>query len=110
MFSNVQSIGGKIGELCCVASDLDPDILLLTETWCNNDTADAMLSIPGYDMAMRQDRIDTHHGIGGGLLVFIKPNLKIVPVDCDSVFNQYRYCTFKSKFVVLVFVNIQIIP
>lgn len=51
--------------------DLQPDVLLLTESWCNNQISDANLFIPGYELCsdLRKDRADTAHGVGGGLLV-----------------------------------------
>ena len=47
---NAQSIASKINELVAVAQDLAPDIILLTESWCNSTTRDAALSIDGYDL------------------------------------------------------------
>ncbi len=35
LYLNAQSICGKINELQCAAADLNPDILLACETWCN---------------------------------------------------------------------------
>ncbi len=94
LYANVQSVAGKVGELCCVAHELDPDIILLTETWCNDNTPDTLLSVPGYEIVqdLRRDRSDTHHGMGGGLLVFTKPDIKILPLDIGNNFNQY--CSF----------------
>ena len=73
LYTNAQSVQNKVNELCGVASDLEPDIILLTETWCNTNISNSQLKVPGYDMIteLRQDRVDTQQGIGGGLLVYI---------------------------------------
>ena len=76
---------------------MDPDIILLTETWCNESVPDAALSMNKYvlESDMRRDRTDTTNGIGGGLLVYAKPGLKILPHNKfnDNEFNQF--CCFK---------------
>ena len=38
---------------------------------------------------LRNDRTDTADGRGGGLLVYVKKGLQILPVDNNSNFNQY---------------------
>ena len=53
------------------------DIVLITESWCNEQISDSMISIPGYNIAMRLDRNDTYNGIGGGLLVYAKDDLTL---------------------------------
>ena len=44
---------------------------------------------------MRIDRSDTHLGKGGGLLVYAKPSVTIVPLTTTSDFNQH--CRFKIQ-------------
>ena len=92
---NAQSICGKVGELCVVSNDLSPDIILITESWCNAEITNAFLDVPGYELKtdLRRDRSDTRLGVGGGLLVYGKPGVKILPDnDCSHEFNQY--CRF----------------
>jgi hypothetical protein len=36
LYENAQSIVGKIGELTAVVQNIEPDLILLTETWCNS--------------------------------------------------------------------------
>ena len=66
-----------------------------------------MLNLNDYYLEpnLRCDRSDTQFGIGGGLLVYVRNGLTILPGDNNSVFNQY--CTFKllnsNKSVDLVF-------
>ena len=95
LYCNARSIVNKINDLEIIAAEKNPDIILITESWCNQDTSNALLSIPGYhlDQNLRCDRTDTHYGIGGGLLVYCKIGLSILPCDSESDFNQY--CSFK---------------
>ena len=73
--------------------DQCPDIILLTETWCNANTLDAALAIPGYQLEtdLRTDRRDTTNGMGGGLLVYSRLGLKILSCDKfkENRFNQF---------------------
>ena len=47
--------------------------------------------LTNYDLIseLRNDRTDTADGRGGGLLVYVKKGLQILPVDKNSDFNQY---------------------
>ena len=50
-----------------------------------------MLSINDYQIIndLRCDRSDTDLGRGGGLIVYVKNSVKVTPIKCDIVFNQY---------------------
>jgi hypothetical protein len=39
--ANAQSLVGKVNEMSCAASGLDPDITIVTETWFNKDISDS---------------------------------------------------------------------
>ena len=95
MFTNCRSLQNKVLELEAVSIDLKPDIILLCETWCNNSTNTANLSINGYELLtdLRKDRNDTANGIGGGLIVYARNGLAVLPCDIVNDFNQY--CKFK---------------
>ena len=90
LYTNAQSIVGKIDELSCTASELNPDLILLTETWCNDSISEAFLHIPGYELEVRLGREDTAGGRGGGLLVYSKPGLKVLTLDKVVDFHQYQ--------------------
>ena len=93
MYTNAQSILGKLNELSAYAAGTKPDIILLTETWCNGTINDADLNIAGYQLEpeLRKDRDDTLNGLGGGLLVYSKNGLKILPfnIQNDNCFHQH---------------------
>ena len=73
----------------------NPDIIIITETWCNSNIADSILTINGYfiEPNLRIDRLDTANGIGGGILVYLRTGLKVLCLDNNSDFNQF--CQFK---------------
>jgi hypothetical protein len=68
LYANAQSIVSKINDLTATAAVVEPDLILLTETWCHKDINNAFLSLPGYELMdeLRRDRDDTREGRGGG--------------------------------------------
>jgi hypothetical protein len=51
LYLNAQSIASKLDELTCTANDLQPDLIFITESWCNENVTNAFLAIPGYELA-----------------------------------------------------------
>jgi hypothetical protein len=94
-YTNIQSLPGKVSELEVILKDEKPDIVLLSETWCNTNVTNAFLNIAGYNFQteLRNDRCDTANGVGGGLAVYTTNGLTILSCDKASDFNQY--CKFK---------------
>ena len=90
LYCNVRSLYKKLDDLIAATDFYSPDIIFMCETWLNSNTSNAMLSIKGYQIIseLRQDRVDTKHGAGGGLIVYAKSNLKISPIDINSDFIQ----------------------
>ena len=77
-----------------MARDTDTDLILITESWCNDEISNAFLSIDGYELQtdLRMDRGDTYRGRGGGLLVYSRQGEKIVAAEKEVRFHQY--CKF----------------
>ena len=75
-------------------SDLEPDVVLVTETWCNSEINNAYLGLNGYELQpdLRLDRCDTDRGRRGGLLVYTKIGLQIL--SCDSGVDFVQHCKF----------------
>ncbi len=90
MYTNAQSLVGKVNELSCSVADMDPDLILITETWCNREITDSFLSIPGYEVQtdLRTDRANTGGGRGGGLLVYVKNGVKVFKLDIEPYHSQ----------------------
>ena len=92
LYLNARSICNKLPALELNVAEIDPDLIIITESWCNDKISDAFLSIKNFSVEIRIDRTDTAHGIGGGILVYAKNTIKIDRLDCDSDFIQY--CMF----------------
>jgi Reverse transcriptase (RNA-dependent DNA polymerase)/Endonuclease-reverse transcriptase len=95
LYLNAQSIVRKIDELSFTVSDLKPDIVLITESWCNNEVTNGLLTVPGYNLIpdLRMDREDTAAGVGGGLLVYAKPEINILQEE--TRYNFIQHVNFK---------------
>jgi hypothetical protein len=91
----------KVDELACVASTLQPDIILISVSWCNSDISDAHLSVDGYEVQpdLRVDRQDTAQGRGGGLLFYVRNGLKVL--TCDRNISFHQYCKFSVADITL---------
>jgi hypothetical protein len=86
-----------------------PDIVLVTESWCNNGITNAYLEIEGYEIQpdLRRDRVDTDQGRGGGLLVYVKTGLKVLKIDNTVDFTQYCAFIISDVTVYLLFTALQ---
>ena len=91
LYGNAWSILNKVDELRLLSCDISPDIICITETWCNLDHTDAFLTLPGYSIVGRRDREDTTGGIGGGLLIYVRDGLKC-PENKLPIYNAFNQC------------------
>ena len=91
LYSNVHSLVNKIDELRCNVLDLKPDIICICETWTHADILNAYLNIDGYDIICRQDRKDTSKGVGGGLVIYVKSDLKASEVK-NTFIDDFKQC------------------
>lgn len=93
LYMNAQSIINKRNELSIWVEFHDPDVIAITETWAFPDILDAELSIPNYKI-FRQDRMDTHQGRGGGVIMFVKDILgpTEVIVQAAEDFTNSVFC------------------
>ena len=61
----MMSLGPKIDELRCFASDNKRDLISLTETWIYDDTAaEHHLHLPGYNLCLKNRKSGVHGGVG----------------------------------------------
>ena len=58
----------KTSELTAKTHEINPDIILLTETWLNSNINNAAINLAGYETVqdLRIDRETTVGGVGGG--------------------------------------------
>ena len=109
LYTNAQSLTGKASELEAATIDLLPDIIVICETWCNSTTNQASLEILNYSIIqdLRTDRQDTANGIGGGLIVYARNGLGVLPCDKTMDFNQYSKfsvdCEGEKFFIYLIY-------
>ena len=91
VYLNARSLTNKLNDLIILINDNDPDIVLITETWCSENITNAMLNIPGYsnEPDLRLDRRDTLNGIRGGVLVYVREGLIIKPIPVENDFNMF---------------------
>ena len=61
-----------------------PDIIALTETWLSSKVSGKEYCIDGYQIPVRQDRLDTKDGRGGGVLLYIKTG-----INFTQIFPEY---------------------
>ena len=77
---NARSIINKKKELNIMVDDIKPHIIGITESWENNDIADAELGLEGYVM-FRKDIIGRR---GGGVLLYIKETIPAYEVQLQE--------------------------
>ncbi|PIK44044.1 hypothetical protein BSL78_19090 [Apostichopus japonicus] len=73
-FTNARSIRKNFAEFTVLLGDLKPDVFGITEYWLREDIDNAEVSHPGY-VVYRQDRRDTHNGVGGGVLLYFRDDI-----------------------------------
>lgn len=81
LLTNVRSISNKFDEVTVRITDLKPDLAAFTESWLDEETPNASISIPHYNI-QRRDRI---RGKGGGILCYISDFYTCVDIDSASV-------------------------
>jgi hypothetical protein len=105
LYLNAQSIVKKVDELQCVANLTRPDLILVTESWCNDSISNAFLSIDQYELQpeLRVDRGDTAGGRGGGLLVYARTGLAVLKFDSGVSFHQHIVFKVRDVKVYLIY-------
>jgi len=76
--------------------NLDPDIVGITESWCNPAVTDEELMITDYDL-FRCDR--TVGNKGGGVLLYVKAALRPTEVQTSSTFADHICCKINDLLV-----------
>lgn len=85
LYSNADSLFGKLMELKSRLADGDTDIIVITESWPKNSRftpVEAELNIGGYDLHC------TEIGKGRGICIYTKSNLKAQELTIESDFNE----------------------
>ena len=91
LYGNARSVIKKLDELRCLAEDIKPDVICITETWTNLDHTEAFLTIDGFTRVCRKDRADTSAGAGGGLLIYVRSSIS-APEYKKPEFESFNQC------------------
>ena len=78
MISNIRSLVGKVDELYALVSVTKSQLVLVTETWLNDNIPDEVAQVPGMTL-IRKDRALNNgvRGRGGGVAVFVDNNIHV---------------------------------
>jgi len=88
---NVRSLFTNFNEFKSIIEQNEFDVLLLSETWLNQNDDSNYFNIPNYQL-IRKDRI----GRGGGVAAYVKTNITPEMVNFDFQINaQLEYLIFK---------------
>lgn len=74
---NARSLLPKMHYVKSLCTIVSPSFMCITETWLCENTPDAKLTIPGYDLY----RTDRQQSIGGGCAIYVQRKLKATTVD-----------------------------
>lgn len=82
IYVNARSIMNKLLWLEAVVEAMSPDIIGITESWCNDRVLEAEMELVGYNL-FREDRKGGMRG--GGVLLYVKSELRSVTFKTISI-------------------------
>ena len=97
LYTNARSIVNKVQELKLYVLNVDPDVIIITETWTHSAISNDFLNIPNYYIIARHDRSDTLNGRGGGILIYVKSKWKSCETTTQCDFNQHASVKIASN-------------
>ena len=86
MYTNCESVLGKLDELKLRVDSLKPDLILLSETWLKNNTPEGLYSIQGYTVHSYINEAE----VRGGVSIYVHNNLtatvmtNLMDVKCND--------------------------
>ena len=94
VFFNARSIMNKLQWLEITMEALDPDVIGITESWCNDRVLEAELAMDGYDLF----RSDRGGGLrGGGVLLYARSSLRAVLYKTKCQDGEHICCKLTSS-------------
>jgi hypothetical protein len=76
LYMNIRSLTNKLKDLEAQLTELEPHIVILTETWTSlQNHLDPGLHLENYELKSRQDRLNTQGGKGGGVIIFARNDI-----------------------------------
>jgi len=86
---NARSIVNKFDLFHATVSDIDADVIGITESWATENITDSELSMRGYQL-FRRDRSTGNRG--GGVLLYVKNVWQPVAFDVSSTYGEHIWC------------------
>lgn len=81
---NVRSLVIKFATFKETISKISWDIIILTETWCNNNITNEIISLDGYQLFRKDRNLNIR---GGGIVVYIKNKYRCNVINLDEAAN-----------------------
>ena len=95
-YTNARSLRNKMSELSLMVDDLNPDIIVITETWLTVDI-DCSPVISGY-ICIRSDRVRSRKG--GGIILYVRDHFCINSIISEAHVSgtcEVVCCTIRSR-------------
>jgi ribonucleases P/MRP protein subunit RPP40 len=87
IFFNARSIVNKLDDLAIIATNENPDVIGIVETWLHKDIENGEISLEGYTF-FRRDRESCIKTRGGGVLLYVKKCYKAMEVADENDFKS----------------------
>lgn len=100
---NARSLLNKLDDFHSHVGVERPSLVVISETWLHRGVLSSEISPPGYFVVSRKDRLVTHNGRGGGVLVLCRNDLKATRINSSHrqtcgirIGNKNVFCTYLS--------------
>ncbi|KAG5897261.1 hypothetical protein JTB14_013162 [Gonioctena quinquepunctata] len=103
-YQNVRGLRTKLWELEQSVSSCDYDVIVLTETWLNNDIGNGELNLTNYNLFRKDRSITTSNkSRGGGVLIAVskKYSTELIPCISDNIEQVIISVKSKSKKIIV---------
>ena len=102
MYTNVDQLLNKMEDLKMIISDVDPDIILLTEVIPKrqqNVIHEVQIKLIGYQLYTNFKFVDTNLGDSGirGTIIYVKNNITCDEVKFETEYNDHVWIKIKLK-------------
>lgn len=86
---NAQSLKAHFSEFSDTFSDVRNHVVAVSETWLQEDTLDAAVALPGYNL-VRRDRCGKR---GGGVAIYVREELtvRVLSSSSDTFISRPEY-------------------
>ena len=95
-YTNARSLNNKINEFHVTITNENPDIIGITETWCNTNNFNSEYNVNDNYTVLRKDR--QTNTTGGEVMLLIKKNLSVTETNYpeEDIGTESLWCTIKT--------------